>query len=49
MACVIALNDGDSVDLDILLDDLGELMILLLLVNHSATAGKWNTFVSFLS
>lgn len=26
---VIALNDGDSVDLDILLDDLGELIILL--------------------
>lgn len=27
--CVVALNDGDSVDLDILLDDLGELRILL--------------------
>lgn len=27
--CVVALNDGDSMDLDILLDDLGELRILL--------------------
>lgn len=27
--CVVALHDGDSVDLDILPDDLGELRILL--------------------